>query len=260
MFLIKFGGSVITDKTKECCFKPEVVRRLAAEMKHANKEVILVHGAGSFGHILAKRYKLNDGYKEKKQLHGFALTHAMVQQLNSLILASLHDQGIAAVSIPPHAMMTLSDHQPAHVEFSLFKEYLSSGFLPVTFGDVVLDGKLGFSICSGDLLMQLLAAEFKPEKVVFVLDEDGLYSANPKTDPKASFMEKATLADLEKLSTRSDAHADVTKGMEGKLEVIKKIAKEGIDTILLNGNIDNRLYDTLIGKKVRYTLIRGEGV
>ena len=86
MFLIKFGGSVITDKTKECCFKPEVVRRLAAEMKHANKEVILVHGAGSFGHILAKRYKLNDGYKEKKQLHGFALTHAMVQQLNSLIL------------------------------------------------------------------------------------------------------------------------------------------------------------------------------
>jgi isopentenyl phosphate kinase len=260
MFLIKFGGSVITDKAKECCFKQDVVNRLAAELKRANKEAILVHGAGSFGHILAKRYTLNEGFKEKKQLHGFALTHAMVQKLNSLILASLHDQGLDAVSIPPHAMMTLNNHQPARVEFSLFKEYLTSGFLPVTFGDVVLDGKLGFSICSGDLLMQLLAAEFKPEKVIFVLDEDGLYSANPKSDPKATFIETATLSDLEKLTTRSDPHADVTKGMEGKIETIKKIAQGGVDTILLNGNIDNRLYDTLIGKTARYTLIKGEGV
>jgi isopentenyl phosphate kinase len=42
MFIIKLGGSVITDKAKECCFKQETVDQLAAELKHANKEVILI--------------------------------------------------------------------------------------------------------------------------------------------------------------------------------------------------------------------------
>lgn len=260
MFIIKFGGSVITDKAKECCFKQDVVDRLATELKHANKQVVLVHGAGSFGHMLAKRYHLNEGYKEKKQLQGFVLTHAMVQQLNSLILTSLHKKGLAAVSIPPHAMFTLDNHEPSHVDVSIFKAYLKQGFMPVTFGDVALDKSLGFSICSGDLLMQVLAAELKPEKVIFVLDEDGLYTANPKSDPKATFIETATFKDVAHLTTRSNTHPDVTGGMEGKLETITQIVRGGVDTVLLNGNVHNRLYDTLMGKKTRNTLIRGEGV
>jgi isopentenyl phosphate kinase len=257
MYIIKLGGSVITDKAKECCFKQEIVDRLAAELQHANKEVILVHGAGSFGHILAKKYKLNDGFKQKKQIEGFARAQAMVQQLNTLVLTSLHNHKIPAVSIPPHAVLSLSNHALSRVDYNVFKKYLALGFMPVSFGDVALDNLLGFSICSGDLLIALLAAEFKPEKVIFVLDEDGLYSANPKTDKKATFLEKVTIKELEQLTTHLDAHADVTKGMEGKLHTIKQIAKTGVDTILLNGNIHNRLYDTLQGKKVRSTIVYG---
>jgi isopentenyl phosphate kinase len=257
MYIIKLGGSVITDKAKECCFKQEIVDRLAAELQHANKEVILVHGAGSFGHILAKKYKLNDGFKQKKQIEGFARAQAMVQQLNTLVLTSLHNHKIPAVSIPPHAILSLSNHTLSRVDYNVFKKYLALGFMPVSFGDVALDNLLGFSICSGDLLISLLTAEFKPEKVIFVLDEDGLYSANPKTDKKATFLEKVTIKELEQLTTHLDAHADVTKGMEGKLHTIKQIAKTGVDTILLNGNIHNRLYDTLQGKKVRSTIVYG---
>lgn len=258
MFLIKLGGSVITNKAKECCFKQDVMDRLAAEIRKANKQVILIHGAGSFGHILAKQYKLNDGYKRKKQVEGFALTQAMVQRLNNLVLASLHNHDIPGVSIPPHAVLSLSDHKPARVDFNIFKKYLALGFTPVTFGDVALDNQLGFSICSGDLLSQLLAAEFKPEKVIFVIDEDGLYSANPKTNKDATFFEDTTVKNLEKLTTSLDAHADVTEGMKGKINTIKQIAKTGADTIILNGNIHNRLSDTLKGKKVKSTLVYGE--
>ena len=53
MFIVKLGGSVITDKTKKTFFKQETMDRLAVEIKKANKKLILVHGAGSFGHILA---------------------------------------------------------------------------------------------------------------------------------------------------------------------------------------------------------------
>jgi len=258
MFIIKFGGSVITNKAKKCCFKQEVVDRLAAELKHANKEIILIHGAGSFGHILAKKYNLNNGFKQKKQVEGFALTQAMVQRLNNLVLASLHNHDLPAVSIPPHAVLSLSNHKLSQVDYSIFQKYLDLGFMPVSFGDVTLDKKLGFSVCSGDLLVQLLAAEFKPEKVIFVFDEDGLYSVNPKKNRNATFIEQTTVKDLDKLMIHLNTYADVTKGMEGKLITIKQIARGGVDTILLNGNVQNRLYNTLTGKKVRHTIVKGE--
>ena len=258
MFIVKLGGSVITDKGKKYTFRKDVMDRLSSEIKKANKELIIIHGAGSFGHILAKKHLLNLGLKNNSQLLGFSETHAKVQNLNSLVLKSLHEKKISAVSIPPHAILKLDDHKPLIMDFKVFEEYLDIGFTNVTFGDVVLDKTLGFSICSGDLLMQILAEHFKPEKVIFVIDEDGIYTSNPKIDKNAKLIEQATINELENLTTAANDHADVTKGMQGKIETIKNISKLNIDTILLNGNINNRLYDTLVGKNTKRSLVYGE--
>ncbi|UCH71509.1 MAG: isopentenyl phosphate kinase family protein [Thermoplasmatales archaeon] len=257
MFILKIGGSVITDKTKPQSFKQKIMDNLAKEIKKANKEIILVHGAGSFGHILAKQYNLNEGYSRQDQIKGFSLTHEKVQLLNSLVLKSLHNNSIHAVSISPHSILKLNNHKLEQIDCKIFKEYLEKNFTPVTFGDVVLDKKLGFSICSGDLLASALAKHFTPEKVIFVLDEDGLYESNPKINKDADFIPSATIGDLEKLRTSADEHVDVTGGMAGKLQTIKNIANIGVDTVLLNGNKPNRLYKVLIGEDTRSTIIYG---
>jgi len=258
MFIVKLGGSVITDKTKERTFKPKVMDQLASEIKKSDKQMIIVHGAGSFGHILAKKYKLNEGYKNYDQVKGFSLTHEMVQNLNSLVLKSLQKNDIPAVSISPHSIVKLDDHKLEKIDLKVFEEYLEKQFIPVTFGDVVLDKKLGFSICSGDLLVMALSEYFKPEKVIFAMDEDGLYTSNPKIDKKAKLIKKSSLKELEKLSTSLDKHADVTGGMGGKLDTIKNISKLGIDTVLLNGNKPNRLYEVLVGKETTSTIVYGD--
>jgi isopentenyl phosphate kinase len=255
MHIIKIGGSIITDKSTKDSFKKTIVDRLSAEIKKANKEIIIVHGAGSYGHILAKKYNLNQGYKNNEQLLGFTLTHTNVQKLNTLVLNSLQENNIPAVSIPPHAIMKLDDHEPIDMNYDIFRDLLKQGFTPVTFGDVTLDKTLGFSICSGDLLMQLLAEQFKPEKVIFVIDEDGLYTSNPKTDKNAEFIETINLDKLKQLSTSLDDHADVTMGMKGKINTIKNIVNLGVHTVLLNGNKPDRLYKVLIGEKTKCTLV-----
>ena len=56
MYIIKLGGSVITDKRKENYFKKDIVDNLAKVIKKANKKTIIIHGAGSFGHIIADKY------------------------------------------------------------------------------------------------------------------------------------------------------------------------------------------------------------
>jgi len=258
MYIVKLGGSVITDKRKEQVFKQKIMNNLALEIKKAAVQLIIVHGAGSFGHILAEKYELNEGYKKYEQIKGFSLTHENVQTLNSLVLKSLHENDIPAVSISPHSVVKLDNHKLLKIDFKVFEEYLKKEFVPVTFGDVVLDKTLGFSICSGDLLVLALSGYFKPEKVVFVIDEDGLYTSNPKIDKKAELIESLDVRKLERLSTTLDKHADVTGGMGGKIKVIKEIAERGIDVVLLNGNKPDRLYKVLIGEKTVSTVVRGE--
>jgi isopentenyl phosphate kinase len=65
MFIIKIGGSVITNKAIQDSFKKDVLDNLAQQIKKSKKDIIIVHGAGSFGHILAKKYNLNQGYQNK---------------------------------------------------------------------------------------------------------------------------------------------------------------------------------------------------
>lgn len=259
MIILKLGGSVITDKSKECLFKEELMDKLSEQIKKANKEVILIHGAGSFGHIQAKKYQLDKGYNNKKQLYGFSLTHERVQRLNTMVLRSLQDNGIPAVSIAPHSVVKFNNHKLAEMNYNVFEEYLEKQFTPVTFGDVVLDKKLRFSICSGDLLSIALAKHFKPEKVIYVIDEDGLYSSNPKINNNAKIIESSTIEQLKSFSTSLDSHADVTGGMGGKIEAIKTIAKLGIDTILVNGNKPNRVYKVLVEENALSTIIFGGG-
>jgi isopentenyl phosphate kinase len=258
MIILKLGGSVITDKTKECTFKNQVMDNLAKDIKRANKKLIIIHGAGSFGHIQAKKYNLNEGYKRKEQLHGFSITHEIVQRLNSLVLKSLHNNDVNAVSIPPHSILKLDNHKPFSINYDIFREYLELGFVPVTFGDVVLDKELSFSICSGDLLSIELAKHFKPDKVIFAIDEDGIYDSNPKINKNAKLLKSINSNLFEKLKTSADDHADVTGGMSGKIETIKNISKLGIDTILLNGNKPNLLYKALIGENIISTIVNGD--
>ena len=257
MYLIKFGGSVITEKSnRNAVFKKSVMDKLAKSLASAGKEYIIVHGAGSFGHVLAKEHNLNNGFQSDKQRIGFSMTQTKVQQLNTFVLQSLQKQGLPTVSIPPHATISLNNHVENEFKKEIYNKYLSKGFIPVTYGDVVLDKKLGFSICSGDLLIESLSESFKPEKVIFVMDEDGLYKENPKMNSNAAFIDHIYSEELKSLNTKLDDHADVTGGMQGKIKTILQITNNNIDVLLLNGNKPDRLYDAIVGNETKYTLIQ----
>jgi isopentenyl phosphate kinase len=256
MYLIKLGGSVITEKSTSATFRSEIMDDLSSQLCKANKKYILVHGAGSFGHVLAKKYDLNKGRINNQQIYGFAQTQGLVQKLNSHVLCSLHQHNLPAISLPPHSLLTLTEHQIDYIALDFFKKYFDQEFLPVTYGDVVLDSKNGFSICSGDLLMLLLAEAFRPEKVIFVIDEDGIYTKNPKKHTDATLLETIQRDELDLLQTSLDAHADVTKGMAGKLQTIKKITALHIDTVLVNGLVPNRLHQVLMGQSTVQTVVK----
>ncbi len=97
MMLVKLGGSVITDKSMYMTFREDTMVRLAREIKNANEPVVLVHGAGSFGHVVASEHQLQHGFKEKSQIAGLAQVLADVRELDLKVLRALDAENVPAL-------------------------------------------------------------------------------------------------------------------------------------------------------------------
>lgn len=257
MILIKLGGSVITDKSEYRRFNRECVSRLCREIKGSGEKAIIVHGAGSFGHVLAKKYRLNDGYKDDSQIPAVAQVCYDVRELDSMIVKELNDAGLPAVSVPTGSCFTMRNRELIVKDDTVLKGFWEKGIIPVTFGDIVLDSELGFAVCSGDQLMERLTDMFRPSRVIFVSDVDGLFDKDPKTNSDARLIESVNKDTLDRISTDITVD-DVTGGVRGKMESMLRLCSEGCDCILVNGTVEGRLLALLKGEEVPCTTAKGE--
>lgn len=255
MFLVKLGGSVITDKTQYKRFNSEVVRRLCREIKDSGQMVLIVHGAGSFGHVLAHDHRLAEGQEAGGSPEVIAKVSLDVRELNSMVVSALIEAGIPAVSIPPGACFMMSDGQLRSPDLEVMRRYMELGIVPVSFGDVVLDERKGFGICSGDQLMEVLADAFHPDRVVFVSDIDGLFDRDPKKDCHAQLIDRVDRESLDRISCEINVK-DVTGGVHGKMESMLRLCRGQRDCVLVNGLAEGRLLSLLQGEDVTCTVAR----
>ncbi len=255
MILVKLGGSVITDKSRLRTFRKAACDRLSQELSQARASLAVVHGAGSFGHIEAKRHELHRGYKKASQVRAVASVQRDVRELNLKVLESMIDSGIRAVSVPPASAGSFSGGRLRSFSKAPFEAHLDLGLTPVSFGDVVPDRSMGFSICSGDLMMEALAKAFKPKLVVFCADVDGVFDSDPKRSARAELIKEFDRASLRSMSRTEATHADVTGSIYGKLERMLVIAQHCEKCMIVNGNVPGRLRNAIAGKRVVSTLV-----
>jgi len=255
MKLVKLGGSVITDKSKLKTFRSSSCSRLAGELRPVRDVLTLVHGAGSYGHIEAKKHGLQNGLKSRAQLRHVAGVQRDVRELNLRVLETLIDNDVRAVSIPPAASAIFDRGEIKSFEPDPFQAMLDLGLTPVTFGDVVPDESMGFSICSGDLMMEALARAFEPEIVVFCADVDGVFDRDPKRNAGARLIREFDTASLKNLKRTESAHPDVTGSIYGKLERMLAIARHCEKCMIVNGNVPGRLQKAVSGRDVVSTVV-----
>jgi len=259
MKIVKLGGSIITQKSKSKRLRRDVLERLCAEIASSNEHVIVVHGAGSFGHILAKRYGLQSGLDPKsldEQVIGLSMVQRDMRELNLAVLRALLRSGLRPVSIPPGVAVRCDNKSISSMPTKLFEDYLELGFTPVSFGDVVLDSKLGFCVCSGDQIIERLCSEMQVSQVIFVTDVDGVYTKPPGT-PGSKLIPKMTSRGSHDMSCGRSNAPDVTGGMAAKVRVAKAIAKLAVPCLIMNGDPKGRLLKALKGGRIICTEIRG---
>ncbi|GAB4310571.1 MAG: isopentenyl phosphate kinase [Methanobacteriaceae archaeon] len=265
MIILKLGGSVITRKDSR---EPEVnyenLDRIAGEIAENKSDgLVIVHGAGSFGHPFAKKYSIGspikdeDDFTEKKK--GFSITQSWVKKLNTIVCDKLREKGLFAVSIQPSSFLITKNKRIYSGDLQLIKKYVEMGFVPVIYGDVVLDvdDSIRTAVLSGDQIIKYLAENLRAERVILGSDVDGIYTKNPKKYNDAQLIsEVSSLEDLELIEGASAV--DVTGGMGGKLKELLILAQKGIESEIINANKPNNIYKALKGDKGVGTIIKSK--
>lgn len=257
---MKLGGSIITNKRAagsrkgaKARFRPGAARRLLKEIRDSGQEVVLVTGAGSFGHVLADRHGLKLGYKEDRQWDGYVEVSRDVRRLNLLVLDEAVRLGMRVISIPPSVSVLQCDGKIHYLDEGVFRRYLAQGITPLTFGDVALDmGARRFSICSGDALMLRLSRLFDADRAVFVSDIDGI-----KVGPRGTLASEFAREDLGRITPMKGAGGrDVTGGIAAKAKLAIEMAASGTEVVILNGGKRGRLLEALRGRRPKGTWFR----
>ncbi|MFH1722342.1 MAG: isopentenyl phosphate kinase [Candidatus Altiarchaeota archaeon] len=255
LIVLKLGGSIITHKSEDQAKVNEKnLNRLCGEISSAKTKkgfkLVVVHGAGPYGHVLAKKFKLADGISQDWQLEGVPLTHQSMEQLNSQVVAALQKAGISAISLQPSAGGILQAKKLASFPVEVVEKLIEKDIVPVSYGDVLIDLVTGFNILSGDHLVPYLAEKLKATRVIIATDVDGIL------DEKGVVIPKITEKNSNQLNYTKVKGTDVTGGMKRKVEELFDLAiNRNIDSCIINGSKPGVLEKTLEGKKVKGTKI-----
>ncbi len=249
--VVKLGGSVITRKREVERLRPKVLRRLAEELATAPGPLVLLHGAGSFGHPGARRFGLArvpaDDEPPARRARGASIVSTEVRRLHLAVLRELVAAGVSAASIPAATIATNRAGRLDSFDVTPFRVALGGGRVPVSFGDVVPDRSWGWSILSADTIAVRLAAELPAARALFVSDVPGVLSPDPAGRPRV--VPEIDGATLERLRPAPGA-ADVTGGIRGKVGAMLAIAEGGVDAALISGLKDGELSRAVRGESV----------
>ena len=250
---------MVTIKDQEFTANHGNIRRLSEEIKAAwPTPLVIIHGGGSYGHPVAKKYGIAGGFKSESQIPGFVKTHQTMMDLNALIVKAFLDAGVPAMSVSPSSFISTVDDRISKVDFEIVGRLVVRGILPILFGDAVLDQKMGFTILSGDQLAVRLAISLGASKLIFGVDVDSVYTTNPKLSPEARLIDRLELEKIDGfIEIGESLSTDVTGGMLGKVSEAREAVKEGVEVQFVNASKPDVILKALKGEPVGGTVLTG---
>ena len=146
------------------------------------------------------------------------------------------------------------ENEKRHSNFSnTLNRLLELGALPIlNENDTVSTDEI--VIGDNDTLAAIVAQSVKADLLVLLSDIDGLYTADPHTDPNAKLIPEINAIGEDVLALAGGSGTKLgTGGMVTKLQAAKICLQSGCSMVITNGNRPENLYDILDGKSVGTT-------
>jgi isopentenyl phosphate kinase len=236
--VMKWGGGLITNKSSLCTADIERIQSLANCVKSISElghDIVIVHGAGSFGHIRARQHRLNEGnLPDLDQDEAVKQVRSDMSDLHNLVIDSL-------------APLPITSHAPRDFVVNTGADFLAnlnrfhSPGIHVTFGDVVnCHEPKNFGILSGDDLMLRLSVELPDvTHAIFAMNgAPGLMTSGDESGELIPMWDKTM-----SYSGYHSEDVDVTGGIFLKVDRASVIAENIEHVWLVDGCIPSRIIE-----------------
>ncbi len=243
--VFKIGTSTLTyDNGKLNLRRMESFVRILSDLKNNGREIVLV----SSGAVSAGRAKLAveapDSLEKKQAL-------AAVGQAE---LMRVYERFFSTYGHPVAQILMTKDtfDNPiprANVE-NTFNTLLSMQCVPIVNENDSVSYE-GLKFGGNDTLSAYVALVCHADALINLSDIDGLFSADPREDPKAKLISRVEKIDDSILAMAGGTGTDRgTGGMLTKLKAAKMVTSSGIPMFIINGTDPEIIYDLLDGKPV----------
>ncbi|PIU21497.1 MAG: hypothetical protein COT15_02030 [Candidatus Diapherotrites archaeon CG08_land_8_20_14_0_20_34_12] len=260
LIVLKIGGSICTHKqNNQLKIRENILRQIAKEIKKAKSEkefnLIIVHGAGPFGHKLVEKYGIKEGLKSKKDVKGFIETHASMERLNKKIMEIFLNAGLNVLPVQTSALIQQKNKKLKTFYLDTLENLMSIdvSIIPLLYGDMVFDFNKKATVVSGDVSAAFLAKKLKAKKLIYGTNVPGIldYSSNDQ-----KIIKKISNTNLYSVlkQIKATKTSDVTGSMNGKILRIKEHAK-GVKTFVYDMGQEGNTYKVLTKKKLICTEI-----
>lgn len=224
LIMIKWGGSLITEKDKPFTPRLDIIRSLSLQIKELierkpDLKILLGHGSGSFGHAVAAKYQTRNGVVTDDDWIGFSQVWHAARKLNVIVLDILHEYGIPAITISPSSSLTSINGKGNDFFKYPIEKTISTNLLPVVHGDVIFDQQLGGTILSTEDIFFYLSDYFRPKKILLAGIEDYIWADFPERKTPIQVITPENFNEI-KSKIGESSSVDVTGGMIEKVRLM----------------------------------------
>jgi len=260
--VVKLGGSIVTDKrSAELRVREELVSRLGREIVEVGPSpLVIVHGAGSFGHQIVERTGLHEGLGGGATLFDLGETQRLQYDLDSAIARVLLGAGLPVMPCQPSASAVMRSRQLESMDVESIRLMVDRGAVPLLYGVPAMDLDQGCSILSGDQIAPYVASRLGIELIVHATDVDGVFESDPARDRSARRIDHIHRGNWDAVRERlgGSSAVDVTGGMAGKVGSLMRLAQKGLRSRIVDAREPGRVAAALRGEAVGTLICWGE--
>jgi glutamate 5-kinase len=249
--VVKVGSSLVTDEGRgvDAAAVGQWCRQMAALAREGREMVMVSSGA------IAEGMKRLGWAVRPKEVHELQAAAAVGQMgLAQIYESKLREHGMRSAQVLlTHA--DLADRERYLNARSTLLTLLGLSVLPViNENDTVVNDEIKFG--DNDTLGALVANLIDADALVILTDQKGLYTADPRKDPAATFVHEALAGDPELERMAGGAGSSLGRGgMITKILAAKRAAGSGASTVIAWGREPDVLVRLAHGEAIGTALI-----
>jgi glutamate 5-kinase len=249
--VVKVGSSLVTNEGRGLDEQAigEWCRQMGALVRDGREVIMVSSGA------IAEGMKRLGWTTRPSELHELQAAAAVGQMgLAQMYETKLRENGLGSAQVLlTHA--DLADRERYLNARSTLLTLLTHGVLPViNENDTVVNDEIKFG--DNDTLGALVANLVEADALIILTDQKGLYTADPRRDPAATFVHEAQAGDTKLEEMAGGAGSSIGKGgMITKILAAKRAAGSGASTVIAWGREPDALLRLAQGEAIGTLLV-----